>query len=82
MISIGMTREDAIASITRYPAEALGLPESRWRMDIGDEANLTIWELEDKEQSFIDSNGNAWDGNEMLNPKMVYVNGQLIEIAV
>jgi dihydroorotase len=81
MISLGMTKEDAIASITRYPAEALRLPESRWRMDIGDEANLTVWEHDFSVHPFVDSNQNQWNGNEMLNPTVVYVNKQLIDIA-
>ncbi|OGI18999.1 MAG: hypothetical protein A3B68_07270 [Candidatus Melainabacteria bacterium RIFCSPHIGHO2_02_FULL_34_12] len=83
MISLGMTREDAIRSVTRTPAEALGLPASRWRMHKGDPANLTIWEQEvsdHKVHRFIDPHKTVWKGREMLKPTIVFANGQLIEI--
>lgn len=83
MISLGMKVEDAIASVTRYPAEALRLPEHSWRMDLGDPADLTVWkhEVSDVDKyDFIDPHKTIWQGREMLLPKMVYVNGQLIDI--
>ena len=83
MISLGMKVEDAIASVTKYPAESLRLPESTWRMGLGDPADLTVWrhEVSEVEQyNFIDPHKVTWKGKEMLSPKMVYVNGQLIDV--
>ena len=83
MVSLGATREDIVSSVTKVPAESLGLPASRWRMHKGDPANLTIWDHEESEHkvhTFRDPHKTVWKGREMFKPKMVYVNGQLIEI--
>lgn len=85
MLSLGMTKEDAIASVTKHPAQALGLPASSWRMHVGDSVNLTVWEHEvsdHKVHRFVDSNKKVWKGNEMLNPRIVFVKNQLIDIGV
>ena len=85
MLSVGMSLEDTVASVTKHPANALRLPDSVWQMNVGDEANLTVWgqkALEPETHEFTDANKNIWYGTEMLEPKLVYVNKQLFDIAV
>lgn len=78
-ISIGYTLVDVIKMVTENPANAMGL-RNKGRLEVGCDADITIFNVKDEKKELIDSNGNRVTGEKTINPKAVVLNGEYIEL--
>jgi dihydroorotase len=74
---LGYSLEQVINSITTYPAQAIGMPELA-TCAAGKNANLTIFKMENKKTVLVDSVGEERITNQMIVPKGVVKDGELI----
>lgn len=78
-LSIGYTIEEVIDMVTINPAESLGL-NKKGRLEVGYDADITIFDIKDEEKELIDSNGKKVIGKKIINPMAVVLNGEYIEL--
>lgn len=78
---LGYTLENVIASVTTRPAAWLGKPELG-RIQVGDDANLTLFTLDNKRVELIDSEGERRTTDQIIEAKGVVINGEFIECEV
>ena len=72
--SVGMTLPQVIDCVTAHAADALRLP-AKGRLDIGADADLTLFELRHAPQVFVDSEGQSVKGESLLVPLAAVVAG-------
>ena len=72
--SVGMTLPQVIDCVTSHAADALRLP-AKGRLDVGADADLTLFELRHAPQVFIDSEGQSVKGESLLVPLAAVVAG-------
>lgn len=72
--SVGMTLPQVIDCVTSHAADALRLP-AKGRLDVGADADLTLFELHHAPQVFIDSEGQSVKGESLLVPLAAVVAG-------
>lgn len=75
---LGYSLEEVVGAVTRNAADWLGKPELG-RIKAGDNANLTLFTLEDHPAVLIDSDGEGRVGNKEIEAKGVIVHDRLIE---
>ncbi|TVX99979.1 amidohydrolase/deacetylase family metallohydrolase [Cohnella terricola] len=78
---LGYSLEEVIASVTRRAAEWLGRPELG-RIRIGDPANLTLFAVDRKPVTLIDSEGDERSANFIIEPRGVVASGKLIKCEI
>lgn len=78
---LGYTLTDIIDAVTKRPAAWLRKPELG-RIQVGDAANLTLFEVRDEEIVLVDSEGDTRIGHHTIIPKGVFVHGRFIECEV
>src|SRR5471032_2775363 len=72
--TVGMTLPQVIDCVTSHAADALRLP-AKGRLDVGADADLTLFELRHAPQVFIDSEGQSVKGESLLVPLAAVVAG-------
>lgn len=72
--SVGMTLQQVIDCVTAHAADALRLP-AKGRLDVGADADLTLFELRPSPQVFVDSEGQSVKGESLLVPLAAVVAG-------
>lgn len=72
---LGYELQEIIAAVTSRPAEWLGRPELG-RIQVGEPANLTLFEVADRPSELLDSEGEARTARQMIEARGVYTNGQ------
>jgi len=75
--SVGLSLPQVIDCVTRHAADALRLP-SKGRLDVGYDADLTLFDIEHAPQVFIDSEGLTVEGDRILVPLAAIVAGELL----
>ncbi|CAM4110207.1 amidohydrolase/deacetylase family metallohydrolase [Paenibacillus alkaliterrae] len=75
---LGYSLEEVIAAVTTHAANWLDKPELG-RIQVGDVANLTLFCLQNKPITLIDSEGDKRVAEKRIEPKGVIVNGELLE---
>ncbi|KQN49222.1 dihydroorotase [Serratia sp. Leaf50] len=75
--SVGLSLPQVIDCVTRHAADALRLP-SKGRLDLGCDADLTLFDIEHAPQVFIDSEGLTVEGDRILVPLAAIVAGELL----
>ncbi|MGP4040855.1 amidohydrolase/deacetylase family metallohydrolase [Gracilibacillus sp. D59] len=78
---LGYSLEEIIDAVTVQAARWLNKPELG-RMKVGDTANLTLFNVEDKAITLIDSEGNERQASKSIMPKGVVVNGEFLTCEV
>lgn len=78
-LAIGYTLQEVIDMVTINPAKAIGI-DSKGRLQVGCDADITIFDLKDEEKKLVDSNNNIIIGKKTINPKAVVLNGEYIEL--
>ncbi|WP_256759356.1 amidohydrolase/deacetylase family metallohydrolase [Cohnella sp. WQ 127256] len=78
---LGYSLEQVISAVTSNAAEWLRKPELG-RIQIGDVANLTLFDIRKEPVTFIDSEGDERSANTIIQPRGVVVNGKLIECQI
>jgi len=73
----GMTLEQVIACVTLNAAEALKLP-TKGRLEVGYDADLTIFETRQQPQVFVDSDNVSVEGESCLVPLVAVVAGEAV----
>ncbi|KAB7898579.1 amidohydrolase/deacetylase family metallohydrolase [Rouxiella sp. S1S-2] len=75
--SVGLSLPQVIDCVTRHAADALRLP-AKGRLDVGCDADLTLFDIEHVPQVFIDSEGLTVEGDRILVPLAAIVAGELL----
>jgi len=73
----GMTLEQVIACVTLNAAKALKLP-TKGRLEVGYDADLTIFETRQQPQVFVDSDNVSVEGESCLVPLVAVVAGEAV----
>ncbi len=73
--SVGLTLPQVIDCVTRHAAKALRLP-NKGRLEVGCDADLTLFDVEHAPQVFVDSQGQSVEGERILLPLAVIVAGE------
>lgn len=73
--SIGLTLAQVIDCVTHHAADALRLP-TKGRLEVGADADLTLFTLQHSPQVFIDSEGLSVEGEQILVPLAAIVAGE------
>ncbi|MEG3132858.1 amidohydrolase/deacetylase family metallohydrolase [Rouxiella sp. T17] len=73
--SIGLTLSQVIDCVTRHAADALRLPE-KGRLEVGADADLTLFTVQQSPQVFVDSEGLSVEGEQILVPLAAIVGGE------
>lgn len=73
--SVGLTLPQVIDCVTSHAADALRLP-NKGRLDLGCDADLTLFAIEQVPQVFIDSEGQSVKGDRLLVPLVAIVAGE------
>ncbi|GLX69752.1 amidohydrolase/deacetylase family metallohydrolase [Paenibacillus glycanilyticus] len=74
---LGYTLEQVVAAVTSTAADWLGRPELG-RIEVGDPANLTLFEVREEQVQLVDSEGNERMANQHIQAKGVVVDGKFI----
>lgn len=77
-LALGYPLKEVIDAVTINAATWLNKPELG-RIEIGDDANITLFSVEEKPMHFTDSNGEEKESNQGITVKGVVVNGEYIE---
>ncbi|WP_110934498.1 amidohydrolase/deacetylase family metallohydrolase [Paenibacillus bouchesdurhonensis] len=80
-LSLGYSLEETIDAVTRHAADWLDKPELG-RIQVGDDANLTLFTLDDEQAELIDSEGERRLANRLIKAKGVVTGGEYIECEV
>lgn len=72
---LGYPLEEIIAAVTVRPAGWLGRPELG-RIQVGEAANLTLFEVSDSPSELLDSEGEKRTAGQTIQARGVYTNGQ------
>ncbi|MBE6083323.1 amidohydrolase/deacetylase family metallohydrolase [Acidilutibacter cellobiosedens] len=78
LIGMGMTIEDCIYKVTYVPARHLGL-DKVGSLKVGFKADLTLFRIEQKERTYVDSEKNLLKTSKGIDIDYVLKNGVLIE---
>lgn len=78
---LGYTLEEVIGGVTTRAAEWLGKPELG-RIQVGDRANLTLFEVRNEPIELIDSEGDVRIGHQHIVTKGVFANGEYVACKV
>ncbi|WP_289355157.1 amidohydrolase/deacetylase family metallohydrolase [Paenibacillus sp. S-12] len=78
---LGYTLNEVIASVTTRAATWLGKPELG-RIQVGDRANLTLFEVRNEPIQLIDSEGDVRTGHQHIVTKGVFANGKYVACEV
>lgn len=73
--NVGMTLPQIIACVTHQAAEGLRL-SGKGRLDVGCDADLTIFDVKEETRLFTDSEGQSESGEKQLVPLAAVVSGQ------
>lgn len=77
-LALGMTLEDVVEASTAGPAKALGMSETLGSLAIGREADLTVLELVDTDESITDTEGQERALKAQLLPRATVRSGVLV----
>jgi len=72
--TVGMTLDQVIDCVTRHAADALRLP-SKGRLEVGADADLTLFDIQHAPKVFLDSEGQSVTGEHHLIPLAAIVAG-------
>ncbi|EIC86688.1 amidohydrolase/deacetylase family metallohydrolase [Serratia sp. M24T3] len=75
--SVGLTLAQVIDCVTSHAAQALRLP-NKGRLEVGGDADLTLFAVEHAPQIFVDSEGQSVKGDRILVPLAAVVAGEPI----
>ncbi|MFC4598269.1 amidohydrolase/deacetylase family metallohydrolase [Cohnella hongkongensis] len=78
---LGWSLEEAIASVTIFPASWLGRPELG-RIRVGDRANLTLFAVENQTAALVDSEGEERVTHTIIEPRGVIAGDKFMECEV
>lgn len=78
---LGYTLDEVISSVTTRAATWLGKPELG-RIQVGDRANLTLFEVRNEPIQLIDSEGDVRTGHQHIVTKGVFANGKYVTCEV
>lgn len=73
--SVGLSLPQVIDCVTRHAADALRLP-AKGRLEVGCDADLTLFDIQHTPQVFIDSEGLSVEGGRILVPLAAIVAGE------
>lgn len=79
MLSLGFTLEKVIEMVTTNPAEVFNLT-TKGKLEVGMDADLTIFSVEKETKTLIDSNQNELTVAEILNPTSCVVAGNVYQV--
>lgn len=79
MLSLGFTLEKVIEMVTTNPAEVFNLT-TKGKLEVGMDADLTIFSVENRTKTLIDSNQNELTVAEILNPTSCVVAGNVYQV--
>ena len=75
---LGYSLDTVIEAVTTHAANWLNRPELG-RIKVGDKANLTLFTVENKPNSFTDAEGENRIGERLIETKGVVINDKFIE---
>lgn len=78
-VYLGYSAENIIDMVTVNPANAIDL-KSKGKIDIGYDADFTIFDIKDESRVLTDSNGNSVESQNIFCPVAVVLNGEYIQI--
>lgn len=81
MMLMGYSLKDVIEMITVVPAKNFGL-KTKGKIEIGRDADLTIFQINKDNKTLIDSNGNERETNKVVKPQGVVIKGNVYNIEV
>ncbi|WP_429059371.1 amidohydrolase/deacetylase family metallohydrolase [Aeromonas veronii] len=76
-LAIGMTLEQVLACVTHQAADALRL-SGKGRLEVGADADLTLFEVTSGPTLFMDTEAQSRSGNQQLQPLAALVGGELV----
>lgn len=79
-LALGLSLEDVIERITSNPARLLGLGHEAGVIRVGKSADLTVFDVDEKETTFHDTCGVQFCGEREIVPRLVVRAGQVIEV--
>lgn len=77
-LALGMSIEDVVEASTAGPAKALGMATTLGSLAVGREADITVLELVDADESITDTEGQERTLREQLLPRATVRAGQLV----
>lgn len=75
---VGYTWSEIIDKVTAKPAEIFNL-DSKGKLTIGNDADITIFNITDGQKTLVDSNGNKRQARELIHPLTTIVGGYVYE---
>jgi len=75
---LGYSLEETVAAVTSRAASWLGKPELG-RIQVGDKANLTLFEVKRGKLTLVDSEGERRETDRYIEAKGAITNGEFIE---
>lgn len=79
MLHLGYSLEEIIDKVTRAPAEFFKI-QNKGKIEIGYDADFTIFEVKDAQFEAIDSSGNREIIHKLIQPRHVIVGGVMIDM--
>ncbi|MER2226743.1 MAG: amidohydrolase/deacetylase family metallohydrolase [Carnobacterium sp.] len=81
MLFLGYALSDIIPMVTTNPAKAFQL-KSKGTLEIGYDADITIFDVENKEKTLVDSNGNTRKTTQVITPIYTIIGGNDYRVGV
>jgi len=78
LLAIGYSLEEVIEKVTLEPAKALNFTH-KGRLEIGADADFTVFKLEESHKNLIDSNGSERTAKLLIKPELAIVGGEMYE---
>lgn len=79
-LNLGVPLHRVIRAVSSVPAKVLGLDSETGIIASGKKANFTICRLENRNVIFRDSMGNEMEGNYVIIPEAIAIDGELMEL--
>ena len=81
MLCLGYSLKEIVPMVTINPAKAFNL-RSKGRLEVGYDADITIFDVEEKEKEVMDSNGHTRNTQQVIRPLYAIINGNDYKLGV
>ena len=81
MLCLGYSLKKIVPMVTINPAKAFNL-RSKGRLEVGYDADITIFDVEEKEKEVMDSNGHTRNTQQVIRPLYAIINGNDYKLGV
>lgn len=75
MLYLGYSLNEIIPMVTSYPAKTFHL-ECKGKLEVGYDADITIFDIHKKEKTLVDSNGNTRIAEQVVSPLYTIIGGK------